>query len=80
MDLEPSLQQQIDHHQNINRFRQKSLEQDQSTISVAMYPLIFAGVSDKPSALFLFLQENREMFIPYLPDPSGLSSSTRNER
>jgi hypothetical protein len=26
------------------------------------------------------LQENREMFIPYLPDPSGLSSSTRKRK
>jgi hypothetical protein len=67
-------------HQKINRFRQKYLEQDHSTISVAMYPRIFAGVSVKPSALFLLLQENREMFIPYLPDPSGLSSSTRKRK
>jgi hypothetical protein len=80
MILEPSLQQHIDHHEKINGFRQMYLEQDHSTISVAMYPRIFAGVSVKPSALFLLLQENRDMFIPYLPDPSGLSSSTRKRK
>jgi hypothetical protein len=61
----------------INRFRKIYLEQDHSTISPYLYPRIFAHVSIKPSALFLFLQENREMFIPHLPDPSGLSMRQR---
>jgi hypothetical protein len=55
----------------INRFRKEYLSHDRTVISPCLYPLVFARVSNKPSMLFLFLQENPSMFIPYLvPDPS----------
>jgi hypothetical protein len=64
----------------INRYRKIYLEQDHhSTISPYLYPRIFANVSNKPSVLFLFLQENREMFIPHLPEPSGLSCARKRK-
>jgi hypothetical protein len=63
--------QTLEHNLGINRFRKLYLEQDRTIIAPAMYPFIFARVSEKPSALFLFLQENREMLIRHLPDPSG---------
>jgi hypothetical protein len=66
-------QRQMTRTLEINRFRKIYLEQDHSTISPYLYPRIFAHVSKKPSALFLFLQENREIFLPHLPDSSGRS-------
>jgi hypothetical protein len=59
--------EQIERHLAINRFRKTWLSQDRTAISPALYPHVFARVSAKPSALFLFLQENRDGFIPYLP-------------
>jgi hypothetical protein len=79
IQLAPSLRKQFKRSRAINRFRKKYLEQDHSTISAALYPYVFASVSEKPSALFLFLQEQSSMFIPHLPDPSGLSSSRKRK-
>jgi hypothetical protein len=61
-------QGQVDHQLGINRFRKQYLEQDSTTITPALWSYVFARVSDKPSALFLFLQESRDMFIPHLPE------------
>jgi hypothetical protein len=61
-------QQRMSRTLEINRFRNMYLEQDHATLSPNLYPHIFAGVSTKPSVFLLFLQENREMFIPHLPD------------
>jgi hypothetical protein len=60
--------QRVSRTLEINRFRKIYLEQDHSTISSYLYPRILAQVSIKPSVFFLFLQENREMFIPHLPE------------
>jgi hypothetical protein len=64
-------QQRMSRTLEINLFRKMYLEQDRATVSPYLYPHIFAAVSEKPSALFLFLQESREMFIPHLRDPSS---------
>jgi hypothetical protein len=64
--LKDSVSDQI--NLNMNRFRKRYLEHDHATISPALYPHVFAQVSKKPSALFLFLQETRGMFIPHLPE------------
>jgi hypothetical protein len=53
--------EEIDSAIEINRFRKKYLRQDKTTISPALYPHIFARVSQKPSALFLFLLENQKL-------------------
>jgi hypothetical protein len=66
-------QQHIDNNRVINLFRRRYLNRDRTTtIAPDIYPHVFARVSSKPSALFFFLQERRGMFIPHLPDPSGL--------
>jgi hypothetical protein len=71
-ELPDALRQLVGHNLEMNRVRKTFMEKDRSTISAALYQLIFARVSAKPSVLFLLLQENRDMFIPHLPDPSGL--------
>jgi hypothetical protein len=72
-------QQRVEHSLEINRFRKEYLSHDLTVISPYLYPFVFARVSDKPSMLFLCLQENPSMLIPYLvPDPftsTGLSKA-----
>jgi hypothetical protein len=53
-----------------NRYRRTYLERQHADIAPYLYPLIYARVLEKPSVLFLFLQEN-----PHLPDPSDLASA-----
>jgi hypothetical protein len=61
---------QADHQLGINRFRKKYLSRDHTRITPAIWPHVFARVADKPSVMFLFLQENHDMLIPHLPDSS----------
>jgi hypothetical protein len=54
---------QARHSTKMNRFRKEYLSRDRSLISHGLLPNIFARVSAKPSALFLFLQETRDMLF-----------------
>jgi hypothetical protein len=47
----------------LNRFRKLYKEQDHETITPALWPHVFARVSDKASLLFWFLQENRQLLV-----------------
>jgi hypothetical protein len=64
----------------INQFRKRYLAQYHTDISPALWSHVFGRVSGKPSALYLFLQENRGMFIPHLPESSLGESVTRKRK
>jgi hypothetical protein len=59
----PPFQQEIDCNLAKNRFRKKYLTLDKTCIAPVLYPQIFAQVSNKPSALFLFLHENEKLLF-----------------
>jgi Ran GTPase-activating protein (RanGAP) involved in mRNA processing and transport len=80
MYTKPEFQEQIEQLVQMNRFRTTYLSQDRTRITPTHLPHILARVSDKPSALFLFLQENRDMLIPYLPAAEDLSNASYPSR
>jgi hypothetical protein len=69
--LDRSVQHHINHNLTMNAFRRNYVSWNGAPIAPFLYPLILWRVSEKPSLLFLFLQENRDMFIPHLPEHSA---------
>jgi hypothetical protein len=76
----PVNQELMDLSLTMNRFRKKALSQNCSTITPALWPHVFARVSDKPCALFLFLQENRDMLVANFPESTSGRATMRKRK
>jgi hypothetical protein len=61
--LHPVIDEQITCSLKMNRFRRKCQTQNYRSFSPGLMPHIFAGVSNKASTLFLFLQENEHFLV-----------------